>query len=114
MKFATIMALLGMTNASEELFFHPTPSDLLVVSPEEESTEMYKMLPGQCQALFGYDFYNLAAFDELNRSKKKHTPAVYDITRNGDSETSTFLFKACQPAWAVTPKLLNATGYPSA
>ena len=48
MKFATIMALLGAANASEELFFHPTPSDLLVVSPEEEALETYKMLPGQC------------------------------------------------------------------
>ena len=48
MKFAQTLAFLGMTAASEELFFHPNPSDLLVVSPEDDSIETYKMLPGQC------------------------------------------------------------------
>lgn len=40
---------------------------------------------------------------------KKHTPAVFDITRDGDSETSSFLFKACQPAWGIEASKLNAT-----
>jgi hypothetical protein len=108
MKVATLLAFLGMTSASEELFFHPTPSDLLVINPEDEAIETVKMLPGQCQTMFGYDYYNLAAFDEHLRSKKLHTPAVYNITTG--SETSTFMFKACQPAWAVDQRALNATG----
>jgi len=108
MKVATILAFLGMTSASEELFFHPTPSDLLVINPEDEAIEAVKMLPGQCQTMFGYDYYNLAAFDEHLRSKKLHTPAVYNITTGSDA--STFMFKACQPAWAVDQRALNATG----
>lgn len=107
MKVATLLAFLGMTSASEELFFHPTPSDLLVIQPEDEAIETVKMLPGQCQTMFGYDYYDLTKFDQHLRSMKLHTPAVYNITSGDDK--STFMFKACQPEWSVNQRALNAT-----
>jgi len=51
---------------------------------------------GLCQALSGYDFFDLNDYDVLNRDKAAHEPASISGSNNS------FQYKLCQPAWSET------------
>ena len=71
MKFLTFTTLLGLALADES----------------------ERIGSGQCQAMAGYDFFDLKKFDEFGRNKDKKTPA----TISGFLNNREFIYKACQP-----------------
>jgi hypothetical protein len=51
---------------------------------------------GICQALDGFDVFNMQDFDKINRDEAKHIPAVQDLGNNGF-----FVYKTCGDAFKM-------------
>jgi hypothetical protein len=59
---------------------------------------------GNCQGFFGDNVYDLKKFDEESRNMVKHTASVAP-TSNKSSQSSVFIYKACQNKFTLATSL---------
>jgi hypothetical protein len=83
------LALIGATNAAEDLFL----DDSMAIETLQVGSGMCINWKKDLST-----FYDLKNFDAERRDEKKNTPASVS---NGDIE---FFYKTCQSAWTMTEK----------
>ena len=69
----------------------------------EDGLSLFQIGSGVCQALAGYDIYDLKHLDENGRHPSGYTPAVINI-KNG-----AFFYKLCQNNWYMIADYYSLT-----
>jgi hypothetical protein len=94
-----LTSLVAGSNAIDLQFF----DGLLFGNPSADEHSLLSIGGGVCQALAGYDMYNLKPLDELHRVPTAYTPAVIDTKKGA------FFYKLCQGTWGMKADYYSMT-----
>ena len=106
MKKFILSALIGASSAYDSFLAHDLEDYEIDTSALTGDMFSTTIGTGVCQAMSGYDLYNLKSWDGLgeDRSVTDSTPAAINVTSG-----NTFLYKSCQPTWDMKEKLISNT-----